>query len=186
MLGASRLTVAAGLVLALGLIAGLGVYLMHTHGDARRALQDGLVRRAGLSGRLISSALLTSSTQRRAEADFGGSARAVSRSVDEYMSRGQLSRVLILDARGRVVAASAPSLRRDRRLLARNPHLRIALRGRRAISDVFLWSGRRPTFEVAFPIRAGGQRRVVGVAGPVHLIRNFASSFLAGASAVRG
>ena len=71
MLGAARTIVIAALVLAIGLIAGLGAYVSHTQSQARGVLRDELGQRAGFTGRLLSGALMTSASPEALKA-FGG------------------------------------------------------------------------------------------------------------------
>jgi diguanylate cyclase (GGDEF)-like protein len=171
---------------AVGLIAALATYVSDTQSDARHSIRDELGRRATLSAQLISSAVLTSSSDQKVAAAFSGSRQDVSRSIRLFMNGGQWTRVILLDRNGRVLAASRSRLRRDGGLLARSPHLRAALGGRAALSDIFTWRSKRPMLELAFPVGSGARQRVVALGAPVQGIRDFADSFLAGASAVRG
>ena len=182
--GIGKRTAAAGLVIAAALIAGLGWYIAHTQEQARATVRDNLERRAALTGRLVGGAL-TATTANAARAQYGGSAAEVRRRIAQGHGRPG-RRTVVLDTAGRVIAASAPGLVRDRGLVARSPHLRAALRGTTALSDAFRDSTGRWLIEVAVPFQTRSGQRVVAGSAPREVVREFAGGFFATASALQG
>src|SRR4051794_22034127 len=154
----------AAVVVALALIAGLALHLRDTQEQGQRTQREALQRRATLTARLIGSAFAASSSAGDARARFGGPRAAVARSVGRYAAAERHSRVVVLDARGRVLASAD---RATARRVAGHPDVRAALRGRRALSDLFLdgHGGAIVDLAVPFPSRYG--RRVLVVAAPV-------------------
>src|SRR4051794_11488937 len=142
MTGVARRTIAAALVLAIGLIAGLGMYVAHTQSEARGVLRHELAQRARLTASLVGQALVSDSTTKQAKADFGGARASPGAVVRSYGEDGNLTRVYVLDAEGRVLASSG-HLPPD---AARAPHVRAALAGRPSVSDA-LEPGGKPQFE---------------------------------------
>jgi diguanylate cyclase (GGDEF)-like protein len=159
--------------------------MLHTEADARRVARVELGRRAALTGRLIGGALVTSAGQQQARQSFAGPRAGLARVISSYMRDRQVSRVVVLDAHGGLLASSDLHGRSASGLLARHPELRAAVDGRAAVSDVFEWPAGKPAFEIALPFDSPTGRRVLGIAAPVQLIRSFADGFLSGASAVR-
>src|SRR3954451_9790293 len=107
MLRAARAVVVAGLLLAGGSIVALGVYVRHSESDARAVLRGELGQRAGLTGQLIGGALLSSANQATLRQTFGGPVGKLPRGIRKVMNGSNLSGALVVDARGRVLAASS-------------------------------------------------------------------------------
>src|SRR3954447_13329480 len=101
-----RLVVA--LVVATALIGALAFNLLRTQAQARDTLRDSLDRRAALTARLIGSAFMASASSTDLRARYGGSIKSVAAHVEADRPRGTPGRLLVLDARGRVLAAAPP------------------------------------------------------------------------------
>ncbi|MEY2535894.1 MAG: hypothetical protein QOF29_3804, partial [bacterium] len=175
-----------GLAVAAALIAGPAWNLLNTQSNGRRSLRDGLDRRGALTAKLIGSAFLASTTAESARQDFGGPARSLGTMVRRRAAASRSARTLVLDARGNVLAATPPELARDRTLVARNRHLRVALGGQTALSDAFRAPDGRWVIGIAVPFDTPSGRRVLAGAAPVESVQNFTSGFFASASALPG
>jgi diguanylate cyclase (GGDEF)-like protein len=180
-----RGVVILGLAVAAAMIGGLALNLMHTQAQGRRTLRDGLERRGTLTAKLIGSAFLASNTAESARQEFGGPARTLGPRVRRRAALSHDTRVIVLDARGRVLAATPPEIARDRTLLSRNPNLREALRGRTALSDAFRVRGRW-LIGIAVPFETPSGRRVVAGTGPLEIVQDFTRGFFTSASALPG
>jgi diguanylate cyclase (GGDEF)-like protein len=185
MVGIRRGVVVLGLTVAAALIGGLAWNLLNTQDHGRRTLRDSFDRRAALTAKLIGSAFLATNTAENARQAFGGPARSLPEAVRKRAA-ASAGRVMVLDARGRVLAAAPPELARDRSLLARNRHLRVALGGSTALSDAFRDPAGRWVIGIAVPFEAPSGRRVLAGSGPVEIVRNFTDGFFASASAMPG
>jgi diguanylate cyclase (GGDEF)-like protein len=171
---------------AAALIAGLAWNLVHTEGQGRRSLRDGLEHRATLTARLMASAFMAGNSPQDAGSRYGGSPRAVAAKIAATRALRGGQRLLVLDAGGTVLAATPTALRHDRGLLARSWHLRAALAGKPAISDAFRDARGQSVIELAVPFQTKSGRRVVAGSGPISILQSFIEGFFGSASAVRG
>jgi diguanylate cyclase (GGDEF)-like protein len=184
MVGIRRGVVVLGLTVAAALIGGLAWNLLNTQDHGRRTLRDSFDRRAALTAKLIGSAFLATNTAENARQAFGGPTPSLPAAVRKRAAAS--GPIMVLDARGRVLAASPPELGRDRSVLAHNRHLRVALGGRTALSDAFRGPAGRWMVGIAVPFEVPSGRRVLAGSGPVEIVRNFTHGFFASASALRG
>ncbi len=174
------------IAVAAALIAGLAWNLVHTEAQGRRSLRDGLERRATLTARLMASAFLAGNSPQDTGAKYGGPPRVVAARVKASTALRGGQRLLVLDRRGTVIAATPPGLARDKGLLARSWHLRAALAGKPAISDAFRDARNQWVIELAVPFKTAAGRRVVAGSGPISILHNFTEGFFGSATAVRG
>jgi diguanylate cyclase (GGDEF)-like protein len=183
MFGARARTAVAALVVAVALIAALGLHLLDTQSQGRRTLREALERRATLTASLIGSAFSASASANDAQARFGGPRPAVSRAVRQYAAADPRMRVMVLDASGAILAA-APARPSRRVSLAGRRDLLAASRGHRALSDLLRDEGGRGLIEIAVPFQTRYGRRVLVTGAPVEIVRTFAAGFFASASAI--
>ena len=174
------------LAVAAALIAGLAWNLVHTQGQGRRSLRDGLEHRATLTARLMTSAFLAGNSPTDVVAKYGGTPRVLAARMRAVSQLRTGQRLLVLGADGNVLASSPPDLRRDRGLAARSWHLRAALAGRPALSDSFRDAHGRWVIELAVPFQTRWGRRVVAGSAPISILRSFTDGFFGSASAIRG
>src|SRR6185436_10030077 len=106
---------------SIALIAGLGAYVSHTQSQARGVLRDELGQRAEFTGRLLSGALMTSVSPEALKM-FGGPRSTLPAIIKQVDGMGA-TRVVVLDARGRVIAASSPDITRDPGPVVNSPHV---------------------------------------------------------------
>jgi diguanylate cyclase (GGDEF)-like protein len=174
---------ALALVVAGALIGGLAWNLSHTQAESRHSLRDELGRRAGLTGKLIGAAFASSNSAEE-RAKFSGPRNSLAAAVKSASATS--TRVVVLDSRGAVLAAQPPALAHESNLLQQSWHLRAALAGHVALSDVFRDQTGHLALELAIPVQAGGERRVVAGAGPVEIVQRFTDGFFTSASAIQG
>src|SRR6185436_3324379 len=97
---------------SIALIAGLGAYVSHTQSQARSVLRAELGQRAEFTGRLLSGALVSSVSPEARQA-FGKPRAELPASIKQLIDGKGAARVVVFDARGRVIAASSPGVARE-------------------------------------------------------------------------
>jgi diguanylate cyclase (GGDEF)-like protein len=181
-----RSTVAFGAVIALLVVAAFAWTLLDSQSKAEHSIRSEFRHRAELTARLTADAVLSKNQTESQRAYFSGTANRMTEAVASYQAQAPAPRIIILDARGAVLAADPPLGITGARAAARRADIRSALAGRLAVSNLFAMHGRGAFVEVALPFRTKEGRRVSAVTVPTEMIAAFAGPFLAATAGVEG
>lgn len=178
--GSLRAWMAVGLLL-IAVIAAFVVALIGAQRESRNDLTDRFAERASLSAALTESVLSSSADSAKSEYPklFGG-ARIDQAMLDAWKKRGNGTSVVVLEASGAVVGASAktpPALLRD---LSRRPdYIRRAFAsGEFGLSDVLRFGAAAPVIQFAQPFDIPAGRRVLVSGFQPKLLYGFFGDYL--------
>jgi hypothetical protein len=169
-----RTLFAAAAALTVGVLAVFAYLLVHAQSEARHDVERRFRDRAAISAALTESlfSVSLSSTRMQASERFGGTTVSKAR-LDQQVAQGGSSYGRILDARGRVLAASTGAPAPPGALPV---HVRQALRGQATLSDVLPGAGGVVEWAIPFQTRHGLRVQVTGI--HLALLQNFLGGFL--------
>ncbi len=176
------LTVGVAAVLTLGLLVGFGTSLYSSQAKARQAIRTRFVDRVGVSAALTESVFSSSASASQAiDAKLFGAPRVSPATLAAAAAKGQLADLVLLDAAGRLLAASPGTPAAVARAVAARPgFVRAALAGQSfALSDVLTFPGAGETIQFAQTLATAAGRRVVVSGFPPRLLYGFISGYLA-------
>jgi diguanylate cyclase (GGDEF)-like protein len=171
-------------VLVAVLIGALGYVLVDAHGNAKRTLVHNFERRAAFAARTTADIMASASTQNGdvIRRYFGGPRETLAAGFAKYerWAGEPTPRLVVLDARGRVLAA------RRTAVLPVDPLLRRATDGHPTVSDLRLLPGGRTEIHMARPFRSRTGRRVLIDNADAALLPQFMTGYLKAGPAVPG
>jgi signal transduction histidine kinase len=177
--GRSPLLIGIGLIL-LALLGGFAYLLVDSQGRVRSESQKRFHTRAVISAALTESLLSSAGAQgqRDAAKTFGG--RTISKeALAKRVKQSNQKYVLILDSKGKLLAASPGTPDFARRNVARAPaHIALALKGQANLSGVISRANWPDTIEFALPFKTRFGLRVLVSAGRARPFIRFLASYL--------
>jgi diguanylate cyclase (GGDEF)-like protein len=175
--------------LAATLAGALAFALVRAQHQASSTILDSFSARNRFAAKTTSD-LMSGSTKQNTQLArelFSGSGSTLRGGLARYQSTGPATdHVVLLNGRGRVLLADPPVRGGLRALLARNPLVRDALRGRFSHSDVMLGRDGAPLFEMAMPFRTPHGRRVWIDSAPAALLQTYVGGYLKAGPGVAG
>ena len=180
-----RLSLPACALIAILLLVGVAYNLVTTQDKARSGLRAELENRAQVVSRVM-RAIFDNDLADRAAKAFAVPDREIPAAIEGYQGTDPSPRIVILDARGRLLGASPRSVLREQGLVQRSPHLTAALAGGNTISGIFEVGDGQLLLERAVRFKTKYGTRVIGEALPAQAIQSFADGFMEVATGVTG
>ncbi|HUR87031.1 MAG TPA: EAL domain-containing protein [Solirubrobacteraceae bacterium] len=178
----------AGL-LTLGALAGLGTSLHNSQSTAREAVADRFAERARVSAALTESLFASSASASQAtNAERFGAPRVSSKTLGTEAKRGRITSLVLLDARGEIVARAPTTPPAILRMIRSRPaFLRSALSGGAfVLTDVMRMGSSPDTIQFAQPFATPAGRRVLVSGVSPKLLYGFIGGYLAEVPEVAG
>jgi len=182
-----RFMLAASVVVAVGLVAGVAIFLVHADRSARDNLRGGFEARSALAATLTSAAVINKSevNVKWAQDKLGGPAAGLPAAVAAVAVAEPQDRILVLGADRRVLGAHPASARTDPALVG-GSEIDRALEGSQGVSDLIRTAEGQLILMVAVPYSTAEGLRVWSSSVAAEPVAMFCAAYLANALAVDG